>query len=389
MGLIEVVTDHLPGTAKVPVVHIDGDRRDLRLDACRGLALWFTFLDHIPNNALAWLTLRNYGFSDATEVFVFVSGYTCMLAYGGALREQGWPTTVTRALRRGWEIYAAFLLLLIAYFVLIWLVGGGTRYLDETNTGSFFQNPGAAIVHAAAMQYAPVNTDILPTFVLLHLAFPGLLWLLTRSAGVALMASFLLYLMVQLFGWHVPAWPSGELYFNPLAWQVLFVFGAWYAYEGAGRLRTIVQSRAALVLAMFYLTFSLAVTLSWQIKALEGFMPDALSKVIYPIDKSHLAPERLLHFLALAIVVSRLTPPDWRGLMKPWMTAMIRCGENSLAMYCLSILLSFIGYVILVRFSSTIAMQAAVSIVGIALMIATATLMTWTAKQDRPGPKLF
>jgi hypothetical protein len=384
-----VATDHLREAAKVPDAHVDGDRRDLRLDACRGLALWFTFLDHVPDNALAWLTLRNYGFSDATEVFVFVSGYTCMLAYGGALREQGWPTTVTRVLRRGWEIYAAFLLLLIAYFVLVWLVGGGTRYLDETNTGSFFQNPGAAIVHAAAMQYAPVNADILPTFVLLHLAFPGLLWLLTRSAGVALMASFLLYLMVQLFGWYMPAWPSGELYFNPLAWQVLFVFGAWYAYEGAGRLRTIVQSRAALVLAVVYITFSLAVALSWQIKALEGFMPDALSKVLYPIDKSHLAPERLLHFLALAIVVSRLTPPDWRGLMKPWMTAMIRCGENSLAMYCLSILLSFIGYVILDRFSSTIAVQAAVSIVGIALMITTATLMTWTAKQDRPGPKLF
>jgi hypothetical protein len=383
-----VVTDQLPGAAKVPVVHIDGDRRDLRLDACRGLALWFAFLDHIPDNAFAWLTLRNYGFSDATEAFVFVSGYTCMLAYGGALREQGWPTTVTRALRRGWEIYAAFLLLLIAYFALVWLVGGGARYLDETNTGPFFQNPGAAIFHAAAMQYAPVNADILPTFALLHLAFPGLLWLLTRSAGVALTASFLLYLMVQLFGWHVPAWPSGELYFNPLAWQVLFVFGAWYAYEGAGRLRTIVQSRAALVLAMLYLSFGLAVSLSWQIKALEGFMPDAL-KVIYPIDKGHLAPVRLLHFLALAIVVSRLTPPDWRGLMKPWMTAMIRCGENSLAMYCLSILLSFIGYVILDRFSSTIAMQAAVSIVGIALMIATATLMTWTAKQDRPGPRLF
>ena len=117
--LIEVVTDHLPGTA-APAVHIDGDRRDLRLDACRGLALWFIFIDHIPDNSLAWLTLRNYGFSDTTEVFVFVSGYTCMLAYGGALREQGWATIVTRALRRGWEIYAAFLLLMIAYFVLIW-----------------------------------------------------------------------------------------------------------------------------------------------------------------------------------------------------------------------------------------------------------------------------
>jgi hypothetical protein len=361
----------------------------LRLDACRGLALWFILIDHIPNSSLDWLTLRNYGFSDASEVFVFVSGYTCMLAYGGALREQGWPTTVVRALRRGWEIYAAFLLLLIAYFALVWLVGGGHRYLDETNTGIFFKSPGAAVVHAAVLQYAPVNTDILPTFVLLHLAFPGLLWSLTCGAAATLAASLLLYLMVQLFSWHVPAWPSAELYFNPLAWQVLFVFGAWYAYEGAGRLRAIVRSRAALVLAMLYLTFSLAIALSWQIKALEGMMPDWLSALIYPIDKSHLSPLRLLHFLALAVVVSRLTPPDWRGLMKPWMVAMIRCGENSLAMYCLSILLSFIGYVILVRVSSTIAMQVAVGVAAIALMIATATLMTWTAKQDRPGPKLF
>src|SRR5665647_3908251 len=173
----EVVTDALPGTAGVPAVQIDGDRRDLRLDACRGLALWFIFIDHIPNNALTWLTLRNYGFSDTTEVFVFVSGYTCMLAYGGALREQGWATIVTRALRRGWEIYAAFLLLVIAYFALIWIAGGGSRYLDETNTRWFFlENPGAAIFHAVVLQYTPVNTDILPTFVLLHLAFPALLW---------------------------------------------------------------------------------------------------------------------------------------------------------------------------------------------------------------------
>jgi hypothetical protein len=108
------------------------------------------------------------------------------------------------------------------------------------------------------------------------------------------------------------------------------------------------------VLAILYLAFSLAVTLSWQIKALEGFMPDAVSKLIYPIYKSHLAPLRLLHFLALAILVSRLTPPDWHGLMKPWMMAMIRCGENSLAIYCLGVLLSFMGFVVLSQFSSTI-----------------------------------
>jgi hypothetical protein len=88
-------------------------------------------------------------------------------------------------------------------------------------------------------------------------------------------------------------------------------------------------------------------------------------------------------------VVSRLTPPDWHGLMKPGMTAMIRCGENSLAMYCFSVLLSFLGFVILTQISSSFAMQAAVSMAGIALMIAAATLLTWEAKLDRRGPKLF
>jgi hypothetical protein len=383
------VTEHLPGAAKVGVFQIGGGRRDLRLDACRGLALWFIFLDHIPNNTLAWLTIRNYGFSDTTEVFVFVSGYTCMLVYGGALREQGWPTTITRALRRGWEIYVAFLLLLIAYLALVWVVGRGSEFVDETNTAIFFGNPGAAIVRALAMQYTPVNTDVLPTFVLLHLAFPGLLWLLTRNAVAALTASFLLYVLVQALGWNLPAWPGGEWYFNPLAWQVLFVFGAWYAYKGSGQLRGILQSRAALWLAILYLAFSLAVALSLQFKGLEGFMPAALSKLIYPVDKSSLDPLRLLHFLSLAIIVSRLTPPDWHGLMKPWAMAMIRCGENSLAIYCFGVLLSFIGHVILVRFSGNFTTQVVVSVAGIALMIAAATVMTQTAKLDRRGPKLF
>jgi len=216
-----------------------------------------------------------------------------------------------------------------------------------------------------------------------------LLWLMIRSATLTLAASFLLYLMVQIFSWHLPAWPSGELYFNPFAWQFLFVIGAWYSYDGTGRLRTILQSRAVLVLALLYLVFSLLVTLSWEFKALEGLVPDAVSKLIYPIYKSHLAPVRQLHFLSLALVVVRLTPRHWHGLPKPLITALIRCGENSLAMYCFGVLLAFIGFVILTRFSSSFAMQAAVSIAGIALMVAAATLLTWESRLDRHGPKLF
>jgi hypothetical protein len=139
MGLIEVVID-LQGAAEIPAVQIDGDRRDLRLDACRGLALWFVFVDHIPDNVFAWLTLRNYGFSDTTEVFVFVSGYTCMLAYGGALREQGWPTTVTRALRRSWEIMSRSCFADRLSRADLGM-GGDSRYLDETNTAFFSEIP--------------------------------------------------------------------------------------------------------------------------------------------------------------------------------------------------------------------------------------------------------
>lgn len=202
---------------------ISGDDRDLRLDACRGLALWFVFIDHIPGNVFEWLTIRNYGFSDASEVFVFVSGYTCMVSYGGTLRNRGWPTVIASSLRRSFEIYVAFLLLVISYLTLVWQSGS---YFDETNTRHFFDNPGTVLIRLLALQYAPVNTDILPTFVILHLAFPLVLWLIARNAVIALAASFVLYLMVQLYSWHMPAWPTGELYFNPFAWQILFVVGA-------------------------------------------------------------------------------------------------------------------------------------------------------------------
>ena len=48
--------------------------RDRRLDLFRGIANWAIFLNHIPNNAVNWITTRNYGFSDGADLFVFISG---------------------------------------------------------------------------------------------------------------------------------------------------------------------------------------------------------------------------------------------------------------------------------------------------------------------------
>ncbi len=193
--------------------------------------MWCIFLDHIPNNIGTWLTLQNYGFSDAAEVFMFVSGVTCALAYGKAWRCEGWTGVISRTLRRSWDIYVAFLLLTLASAILVHLVGGG-RLADENNTRILLDQPGETLARAAILQYRPVNTDVLPIFVLLHLLFAPLLWLLLRVPNLTLGASLALYALVHVCGWTVPAWPNSHWAFNPMAWQLLVVLGAWWMIEG-------------------------------------------------------------------------------------------------------------------------------------------------------------
>ena len=93
--------------------------RDLRLDLFRGLALWLIFLDHIPSNMVSWLTIRNYGFSDATEIFVFISGYTAAFVYGRAMRERGTLVASARLLKRAWQVYVAHIFLFVIFMAQI------------------------------------------------------------------------------------------------------------------------------------------------------------------------------------------------------------------------------------------------------------------------------
>ena len=352
---------------------LKGQGRDLRIDACRGIALWWIFLDHVPDNIGSWLTLRNYGFSDAAEVFMFVSGVTCALAYGKARCCEGWTGVISRTLRRSWDIYVAFLLLTLACAILVHLAGGG-RLADESNTRILLDHPGATLAHAAILQYRPVNTDVLPIFVLLHLLFAPLLWLLLRVPNVTLGASLALYALVHVFGWTVPAWPNSHWAFNPLAWQLLVVLGAWWMIEDK-KVRPWVTSRTALVLAVLYLLFSLVIALSWRIKPLEALIPEALANLLYPLDKSNLDPLRLLHFLAIAVLAAWFVPRNWPWLTTPVMRGAIRCGQNSLPIYCLGVLLAFASHTTLLHISDGLAMQIALSLGGIVAMIATATLL--------------
>src|ERR1700736_2363096 len=100
-----------------------GAERELRLDLFRGLALWLIFIDHLPPNLLTWFTIRNYGFSDATEIFIFISGYTAAFVYGRAMRDAGFVVATARILRRVWQIYVADIFLFTIFFAEIAYVG--------------------------------------------------------------------------------------------------------------------------------------------------------------------------------------------------------------------------------------------------------------------------
>src|SRR4030081_770220 len=363
---------------------LKGPGRDLRIDACRGIALWCIFLDHVPNNIGSWLTLRNYGFSDSAKVFMFVSGVTCALGYGKARWCEGWTGVISRTLWRSWDIYAAFLLLTLACAIMIYLAGG-SWVADESNTRILLEHPGAALAHAAILQYRPVNTDVLPIFVLLHLLFAPLLWLLLRVPNLTLGASLALYALVHVLGWTVPAWPNSHWAFNPMAWQLLVVLGAWWMIEG-NRVQPWLRSRTALVLAVPFLLFSLVIALSWRIRPLEALIPQTLTQLLYPLDKSNLDPLRLLHFLAIAVLAAWLLPRNCRGLTTPVMRGAILCGQNSLPIYCLGVLLALVSYMALLDISNGLAMQIALSVGGIIAMIVSATLLNLISIKPRQQP---
>ena len=85
--------------------------RDPRVDFFRGLAFIIIFIAHVPANWLAqWIPAR-FGLSDATEMFVFMSGYAAAIAFGGSFGRAGYWIGTARVAYRGWQVYTAILLM--------------------------------------------------------------------------------------------------------------------------------------------------------------------------------------------------------------------------------------------------------------------------------------
>ena len=372
-----------------PIATTPAAERDLRLDLFRGLALWLIYLDHIPSNVVSWVTIRNYGLSDATEIFIFISGYTAAFVYGRAMTERGFVVASARILKRAWQIYVAHVFLFTIYLAQIAYVARGFQnplYAEETGIMDFLQQPDVAIIEALLLRFKPANMDVLPLYIVLLILFPPILFLLQRASTLALATSAAIYAATWEFGWNLPAFPNGVWYFNPFAWQLLFVFGAWCALGGAERLSGLLHSRITLSLAIAYLLFCLALVLTWHFPRLEQqYMPKLLMDAIYPIDKTNLDVLRFAHFLALAAVVVYFVPQNAPWLRSRWVRPAILCGQHSLEIFCLGVFLAFAAHFVKVEVSGGILMQILVSVLGILIMVATAKLISWY--KDAEGKK--
>ena len=364
-----------------PAFAVVPGQRELRLDLFRGLALWFVYIDHLSPDVLIWLTIRNYGFSDATEIFIFISGFTAGLVYGRATFESGIVVGTMRVLRRVWQIYTAHLLLFLA---LIAEVAYATTvaqkpsfYVQEMEVGEFFRQPGIEMIQALLLRFRPLNMDILPLYVVLMAALPVILQLARYHRNLPLVLSAALYIITLRYDLHLSTDPDGSWSFNPYAWQLLFVFGVWCALGGGRRLSWLLESSVVLWIAVAYLCAAFFLVLTWHFPSLESLIPGWFMRVIYPIDKTNLDVLRLAHFLALTIVTLRFVPGSWAGLRSPYLRPLVLCGQYSLQIFTLSVALSFAGYVLLMELDAGVLLHFAAAVAGIWILCTVARTFAW------------
>jgi hypothetical protein len=364
--------------------------RDPRIDFTRGIANWFIFLDHIPHNAVNLLTLRNFGFSGATDLFVFVSGYAAALLYARMAAERGLVVTVTRIFRRVWQLYAAYVVLFVIYIDVIGNVAvqtAATEIIEEYNVIGLVDEPTQTLMHGLMLQARPLNLDALQLFIVLMAVFPLILWATLRRPNLALAGSIVLYAAARTFGWSFAAFPSGNWYFNPYCWQLLFVLGAWFALNGARLMEQIRHLPLLVAAAVAYLLFALAITVAGQFIDPGHILPAVLLEPFMPNDKDNLAVFRIVHFLALALVFTTLVPRDWSPLRWSLLQPILKCGEEWLSVFCAGVLLSFAGHLVLITTPNSLFMQVLVSAAGVSIMTGIAYYISWSKRQDH-GPSL-
>jgi hypothetical protein len=311
------------------------------IDFWRGVALAVILVNHIPGNVLGMLTPRNFAFSDAAELFVFLSGVSVYLAYGERFA-LGWGMAPTLSLlRRAGRLYGAHICLTmaaLALFGLLAFLGLSDLLFEEDGRIEPFLDPASGIAGILALTHQLAYFNILPLYVLLLSAAPLLLFLARRDWMALLAGSIAVYAGSRAAGLNLPSWPGHSgWYFNPFAWQLMFALGIVSGH--ALRTGSIPYSRSAGRLALA-VKLSAALVVSNAFGLAPGLVDAAGAYLDW--DKTNLGVVRIFDFLALAYAVnfSRLTV--WLEQTRAF-GFFSQLGRNALATFCFGSLLSALG----------------------------------------------
>ncbi|NCC04008.1 MAG: OpgC domain-containing protein [Proteobacteria bacterium] len=363
--------------------------RNLSVDFWRGIYLLMIYINHIPGQILAALTLRNWGFSDSAEVFVFLSGISSYLAFQKFFVHGGFSTGCLRVAKRIWQLLCAHILLvvgmagLLAWTNAIWKVG---PIIEGYNFLPLLTQPGEAIPRLLTLRYLPNLGDILPLYVVLMAFFP-LTWLLMRlTPWLAAGVSLALWFCAGYFNLSLPNFPIDRTwFFNPLAWQVLFVGGILCAAQHKA-LVAFARKTPVFYTALTILFLSVITVAPWV-----NIIPQCTFRIVPEAvlildDKTNVSLIRLLHFACLAIVGVWVLPNrTHRFWARRDVSLMMLCGRHSLPVYISGTILSLLVSTLLILTDYDRIVSLAMVLLGCVLLIAVAGWMEFAkTKLKRP-----
>ena len=278
--------------------------RDHRLDVIRGLALLDIFINHVPGNPLEYYTSRNFGFSDAAEAFVLMSGIAVALAYSGGFFKRDYFKAIGRILRRARTLYLVHIAIMSLALAIVGTglyVFGVETIAKNVNFTRFQTDTVKALIGMPLLGYQLGYFNILPLYVVLLIAAIGHLSIGVRSVWAMLAISAGIWSFAHLAGFNLPNWPGKwGWFFNPLGWQLVFAFGLAIGLSVKTGRAFVPFSRVLYTLAFAFVIWS-----GYWVKMKMGAVPGlaALPDLFADTDKGALAFLRLVHVLALAYVI--------------------------------------------------------------------------------------
>ncbi|MEM9756072.1 MAG: OpgC domain-containing protein, partial [Pseudomonadota bacterium] len=389
--------------------------RDPRLDFFRGMAMFIILIAHTPGN---WFTLwipARFGFSDATEMFVFCSGMASALAFGAVFRDRGWVLGTARVGFRCWQVYWAHIGLFAAIAATMAALNATELferdYVGQLNLHPFFNNTLRDLPALMTLTYVPNYFDILPMYLVILAMMPIVVVLAQRSLALAAVFVLILWFLAQhgvhealglgTFDLHLPAepWSDREWFFNPFGWQLVFFTGfalmaGWLPKPPVHP--ALIAIAIAIVLASFLLShISIrAINREWFGLAFDGNPVIRTRLEIREwITKTDFGLFRYLHCLALAYLAWVLVGPNGRNLTAPsedslagraWhslLAIILKVGQQSLAVFVMSMFLARLMGVAFDVIGRTAATMVLVNFAGAAILVATAYSVGWFKSQ--------